>query len=96
MTTNLTDLFRRIDELIAPCPRSANLHDRALVAITVAIGDGIDTKRDLIRVLVKYGFDGGHIANVLDDRKGPFRNSDHWSVDANGRYRLREDALLGG
>jgi hypothetical protein len=86
----LTDLFTRIDELIALCPPSANLHDRALVAITVAIGDGIDTKDGLIRVLVKYGFNGGHIAKVLDDRNGPFRNSDHWHVDADGQYRLRE------
>jgi hypothetical protein len=41
--------------------------------------------------LVRYGFDGGHIANMLDDRKGPFRNSDYWTVDASGRYALRED-----
>lgn len=90
MTRNLTDLFRRIDELIALCGASANRHDRALAAITACIADGIDTKQDLIRVLAKYGFDGGHIANVLNDRKGPFRNSEHWSIDANGRYRLHE------
>ncbi|HEX3677535.1 MAG TPA: hypothetical protein VHU79_09125, partial [Sphingomicrobium sp.] len=58
--------------------------------------DGIDTKDGLIRVLAKYGFDGGHIANVLNDRKGPFRNSDYWRIDANGRYALHEtEAAVG-
>ena len=88
MTTNLTELYEQIDELIGLCGPTANRHDKALAAITACIANGVDTKDEIIRVLTKRGFDGGHIANVLHERKGPFRNSEHWSIGADGRYHL--------
>ena len=91
MKANLTELFDRIRETIEACGPDIKKHDEAVLAITMCIGDGINTETDIIRVLVTYGFDGGHIANMLDDRKGPFRNSEHWRVDANGRYHLIDD-----
>jgi hypothetical protein len=92
MTTNLTDLFARIQEAIDECGPTMNKHDRAVVAITHCIGDGIHTKTDIIRVLVTYGFTGGHIDNMLNNRKGPYRNADFWRVDADGRYHLLDEA----
>ena len=88
MTTNLTDLFEQIDELIGLCGPAANRHDKAAAAISACIANGIDTEGAIIRVLSKYGFKGGHIAKMLDNREGPFRNSDHWLVGADGRYSL--------
>ena len=41
-------------------------------------------------MLVNYACDGGHIPNVLDDSKAPFRNSDHWRVDADGLPQEQE------
>lgn len=88
MLTTLTDLIEQIDDLIARSGPTASKHDKALAAITACIANGVDTKDGIIRVLVSRGFDGGHVANVLHDRKGPFRNSDHWVLGADGRYRL--------
>ena len=91
MKTSLTELFDRIRDAIDACGPAINRHDQAVLAITMCIGDGVNTMPDIIRVLVTYGFDGGHIANMLDDRRGPFRNSEHWRVDANGRHHLVDD-----
>lgn len=93
MKSNLTELFARIDDAIDACGPGINRHDEAVLAITMCIGDGIDTKAGIISVLATYGFEGGHIAIMLDDRKGPFRNSEHWKVDASGRYHLIDTAL---
>jgi protocatechuate 3,4-dioxygenase beta subunit len=95
MTTEITDaaldaLVDRIRQLIYDCGPTANRHDLAVVAIEACIAEGADTKADLMRVLVRAGFKAGHVAMVLDPRKGPFASAEHWQADADGRYRLRE------
>jgi hypothetical protein len=85
------ELVQQLRGLVGGCPPGVDRHSKALVAIKACIAAGVDTKRHLIGVLKHVGFKPGHIANVLDPKKGPFSNSDHWWVDASCRYHLLEE-----
>ena len=77
----LDELTEALDTLQA----DVTLHQRAFVGIMICLDNFVDTKRHIISVLQKVGFNPRHIAMVLDPRKGPFK-SEYWLVDAAGRY----------
>jgi hypothetical protein len=89
------DLADRIRELAAACAPS-NRNDQALVAITMCIAEGIDTRDHIVASLLKAGFRAGHAAAILDDCEGAFAESHHWRLGADGRYSLHEDEAVGG
>ena len=91
MTTSTTpttppDLFRELTEVLERCGPDATQHDRAFAGIMTCLWRGVDTKRHIISALQQVGFNPRHIAMVLDPKKGPFRNSDYWRIDATGRH----------
>jgi uncharacterized protein YhbP (UPF0306 family) len=86
-----SDLIDRILQLIYDCGPTATRHDQALVAIEACIAEGVNTKPHIIGVLRGVGFKAGHVASVLDPKRGPFANAAHWRIDGEGRYSLHED-----
>jgi hypothetical protein len=91
-TTTPSDLIDRIVQLIHDSGIK-NKNELAMIAIHVAIADGVDTETRLIGLLGKCGFKHGHIARMLDPKKGPYANADYWRIDAAGRYRLVEEGV---
>lgn len=85
--TSLTEnLFSRLRNLIDQS--GANKHDRAIVAISACIMEGIDTGPRIIDTLEQLGFKGSHVGITLNRETGINPERSRWSRDAEGRYSL--------
>ena len=75
--------FERVQSLIDQC--GTNKNDRAILAISACILEGIDTKLHILGILKRLDFDTGHIVIMLAGRSYDVP----WVLDkATGRYRL--------
>ena len=81
-----TDPISVARDLIANCGTSKN--DQAIAAITACIGEGIDTRGQIMEVLIRLGFDRGHAAIMLKMGTGTVFLRRHWTRDGEGRYSL--------
>lgn len=77
----VADPLDPIRRLLEGC--GTNNNDKAIVAISALIGDGIDTGPAIVAALQKLSFNGQHAGAILATGRGK-----HWSRDDDGRYAL--------
>lgn len=68
-------------------PLDANLNDKAIVAIGICIGNGINTMNHIVGTLARHGFKNGHVGSILSKSTGTDPDRHFWSRDENGRYQ---------
>lgn len=71
-------------ELLATC--GSNLNHQAIVLITALIGDGVNTRRDILDAAEHNGLKRGHVAIVLAKETGNSPHAHRWRVDEHGVY----------
>ena len=79
-------MFRRLRELKASLPRGVNKHEQAIVLITAAIEEGVNTRLRIGKVLECIGLDRAHVMIILNEGAGTDPNRHRWSRDENGIY----------
>lgn len=79
-------LFGRLQQLVAES--GTNKNDQAIVAITVCIGERIDTIKAICEVMARLGFDTRHVAAILKFSAGCDPARHLWSKDEAGHYHL--------
>ena len=72
--------------LIETC--GPNKHDQAIAAITALIEEGVTGRRDIIRILVRLGFNRAHIIILLDQCTGNDPVANYWRQDADGQLHV--------
>ncbi|MES3047162.1 hypothetical protein [Sphingomonas faeni] len=87
-TPSSTRFYEELKELLWACAPSADRHQLVTIGIKAFIGEGIDTKGQLIAVLVGQGFKRGHIAHILKHDTGSNADTHEWSENANGQFRV--------
>lgn len=84
-------MFRRLRALKASLPNGVNKHERAIVLITAAIEEGVNTRIRIGKVLEHIGLDRAHVMIILNEGTGSDPNRHRWSRDENGAYSLLEE-----
>lgn len=77
------DLHKALDDL----PLTANLNDKARLAIGICIENGIDTMNHIVSTLRQLAFDNRHAGAILTSSTGTDPDRYFWSRDKDGRYR---------
>ena len=80
--------LKGLRELLDTC--GTNRHDRAIALITACIGDGVNTRSDIVSLGKKLDLNGSHIAIILNEGTGSDPIRHHWRRDDNGVYSLLE------
>ena len=83
-TAHVDDLRKLLEEC-AP-----NKHERAIVAISALIGQGIDTSERIMPILHRLGFKAQHAGIVLSGHTGVDPVRHYWRRDDAGTYALLE------
>lgn len=79
-------LFERLRQLVAD--NGPNKNDQAIVAISVCIGERVNTIKAICEVMARLGFKTGHVAAILKSSAGSDPARHHWSRDEAGHYHL--------
>ncbi|MCK8457894.1 hypothetical protein [Sphingomonas faeni] len=80
------NLLERLRQLVADC--GPNKNDQAIVAITVCIGERIDTTKAICEVLARLGFDTRHVAMMLIKNSAASPGPARWRKDGDGHHHL--------
>lgn len=84
-TVDLHEGLRRLIDGSGP-----NKHDRAIVFISAAIGQGVTTGPALIALGAELGLNPRHVAIVLHQEAGENSDRHWWRRGADGTYSLLE------
>ncbi len=81
-------MFKRLRGLIDHCGPKPNRNDLVTALISACIGEGLHTRKQIIGVLYRLGFNNGHIAMMLKFGIGRTPESGHWRHNADKTYTL--------
>ena len=81
----LNRIFGGIRELLNAC-KGANARDRATIAISALIDNGINTRPRILGSMKKLYFNPNQTIVVLDARTGIDPSRCHWRLDEAGIY----------
>ncbi|MBD8679657.1 hypothetical protein [Sphingomonas sp. CFBP 13720] len=79
-------LIPRLRRLVHDC--GPNRNDAVIAAITACIGEGVNTIGGIIAVLIKVGFNGGHVARFVKSEAGDHPDRHRWRKEPDGTYAL--------
>jgi len=82
------DLFTRLRALKEAC--GSNKNDSAIALITACIGEGIDTRPQIIGTLKHLDYNPRHVGMMLNNNEGSLPSLHRWMRDADGCYRLHD------
>jgi hypothetical protein len=80
------NLFERLQRLVTDSGTDRN--HQAIVAITVCIGERVDTLKAICEVMARLGFKTSHVAAILKTSTGSDPARHHWSKNEAGHYHL--------
>lgn len=80
------DLHERLRRLLETC--GTNKHDRAIVFITAAIEEGVNTGPAIIALAGKVGLNLRHVGMILHQEAGDNVELHRWRRGADGAYSL--------
>ena len=82
--------YRALDALLEALEGTSR-HDQAILAISLCIEHGIDTRSRIIGALKRKDFTPGHIVHLLNDNTGGDAEGNHWFLDPEGLLRCHPD-----
>ena len=80
------NLFERLQRLVTDSGTDRN--HQAIVAITVCIGERVDTLKAICEVMARLGFKTSHVAAILKTSTGSDPARHYWSKNEAGHYHL--------
>jgi len=81
-------MFERLQKLMDDCGPKPNKHDLVIALITACITEGVNTRREIIAVLVHLGLNNKHVAMMLKEGAGSDPEAYRWRRNEDGVYRL--------
>ena len=79
-------LMERLRRMVAQS--GSNKNDQAIVAITVCIGERVNTLSAICETLARLEFNTRHVAMIIRKSAGSDPARHRWGKDGTGRYHL--------
>lgn len=83
-------MFGRLSALLRYIAPDSNRNDQVIALISDCISEGIVKKKEIIGVVVHFGFDRYHVAQFLKYGIGNDPESGHWRRHKDGSFSLFE------
>jgi uncharacterized protein (DUF849 family) len=85
-STTPSDPLASLRRLLDDC--GSNQNDRVIAFITAAIGDGVNTRAEIIDLGMRLGLDPKHVVINLNKGAGNSPHRHSWRRDEQGTYSL--------
>jgi hypothetical protein len=88
---NYPDTIDRDLDALLEALEGTSRHDKAILAISLCIAHGVNTRSSIIGTLKRKDFKPGHVAHLLNDNTGADPEGNHWFLDPEDLLRCHPE-----
>ncbi len=87
------EVFSGLRALMDTLGRNHDRNERAIILAMACIGEGWNTRAQIVGASKKLGFDPKHVAIIVNRGTGPSPVRHRWWADADHRLHLHDDPM---